>query len=159
MFPLKLCAIRWVENSRVLERAIKVLPSLKLYAEGVEKSPPSSKNFGKLLNALKDDLLLAKLHFMQSIAAQLETFLIEYQSEKPLLPFLYADLCDLLKSIASRFLKPEVVAVKSLRDLLLIEICDENLLTAKKVDIGFGAKNQKIPETKKMEFYNNCRAF
>ena len=35
-FPLKIVAHRWVENVRVLERVIDILPSLKQYVKSVE---------------------------------------------------------------------------------------------------------------------------
>ena len=41
MFPLKFCSIRWLENSKVIERALKMLPHLKTYVDAVMGKPPA----------------------------------------------------------------------------------------------------------------------
>ena len=91
-FPLRFCAIRWVENSSVIKRALEVIPFVKLYVAAVDKKPPDSQNFKKVKTALQDKVLIAQLGFLQSVALQLEPFLTKYQSNKPLLLFMYADL-------------------------------------------------------------------
>lgn len=162
-FPLKLCAVRWIENSKVIERAIKILPFLKRYVEGVRSNPPATKNFDIASKFLLDELLIAKLYFLQSVATELESFLIKFQSDKPLLPFLYMELSMLVKNIAVRCLKKEVCSVKNLRDLILIDIYDtKNQLPLKNVDIGFGARGaltEKVSESRKTDFLRDCRQF
>lgn len=54
-------AIRWVENGKVIERAIKILPNLKSYIDGVKAKPPQTKNFGIVKKYLADEFLNAKL--------------------------------------------------------------------------------------------------
>jgi hypothetical protein len=39
IFPLRFCSIRWVENVAVIERAMQILPLLKIYVAAVTKSP------------------------------------------------------------------------------------------------------------------------
>jgi hypothetical protein len=72
VFPLRFCAIRWVENSSVIQRAFDMLPSLRKYLTGTSKKPPSSNSYVKVETALKDDIIAAKLGFLQSVALQLE---------------------------------------------------------------------------------------
>ncbi len=105
VFPRKFCAICWVENAAVCERAIAILPSISAYIQGVAKSPQASENFKMIVGFLKDKLLAAKLGFLQSVALQLEEYLVVYQSNSPLLPFLYGDLCSLIRNLLARFLK------------------------------------------------------
>lgn len=55
-FPQKFCTIRWVENAKVIDRAIKIIPNLKKYLDGTEKKPPKSNNYGVIKTFLNDKL-------------------------------------------------------------------------------------------------------
>lgn len=81
-----------MENGSIIERAIQILPNVKKYVKGVEKKPPKSKNYETIKTFLEDDLLDAKLHFMRSVTLDLEPFLKQFQSNDPLLPFLYQEV-------------------------------------------------------------------
>ena len=50
-------------------------------------------------------LLTAKLRFFLSVAKQIEPFLVVYQTDKPMGPFLSRDLYKLVKSLMGRFVK------------------------------------------------------
>ena len=56
LFPLKFCAIRWVENSAVIQRALEMLPFLKLYVTAVAKHPPASQSYKRIKKALEDKM-------------------------------------------------------------------------------------------------------
>lgn len=64
VFPKKMCAIRWVENESVIDRAIIVLPNLRKYIDGAKSKPPQTKNFEIVKKYLADEFLSAKLSFM-----------------------------------------------------------------------------------------------
>lgn len=61
--------------------------------------------FHILQKFLADDLLQAKLLFLQSVALELEHYLTDFQSDKPLLPFMFDQLYSVVRSIGNRFLK------------------------------------------------------
>jgi len=110
LFPLRFCAIRWDENSSVIRRAVirralDILPLVKMYIEAVARKAPDSQTFAKVKKAVGDRLLAEKLGFLQSIALQLEPFLVTFQRNKPLLPFMYGDLYSLLRNLMQRFIK------------------------------------------------------
>ena len=71
----------------------------------------------------------------------MKSFLTEYQYTKPMMPFIYDDLHQLLRDIVSKYIKPEMLE-KCINASIL---CDVNLSDAKnhlrnkKVDICFGA--------------------
>lgn len=162
-FPLKMCTIRWVENSNVIARAIEIVPNLKKYIEGTKCKPPQTNNYGIVQSFLKDDLLLAKLQFLQTIALQLEPFLTEFQSNKPLLPFMNSDLYALMKNLLKRFIKKEKIDnIKNSAELLAINVAlDSNHLPAKSIDIGFGASSccRNLKEIDVLRFRNECKHF
>lgn len=47
VFPLPFCAHRWVENLRVVERALEVWPSLLVYLEAVRTKKVSNPGTGR----------------------------------------------------------------------------------------------------------------
>ena len=151
IFPLRFCAIRWVENSRVIQRALDMLPFLKMYVAEVAKKPPASTSYEKVKKAVDDKLLAAKLGFLQSVAIQLEPYLTRYQSNNPLLPFMYQDLYTLLRSLMLRFVKADIMsAVTSVSDLLAVDFAKkDNHKVLHDIDIGFAASAAcKSPQLK-----------
>ncbi|KAJ8873950.1 hypothetical protein PR048_024789 [Dryococelus australis] len=99
LFPKKFYAIRWLENVEVAERAMKILPHLKKFTKDV---PVSSGSFNSLKSSLVDNLLEIKLTFFYSLASERELFLTIFQSESPMVPFLYDSLKDILLALVKK---------------------------------------------------------
>ena len=94
-FPLKFCPHRWVENVQVAERAIEIWPHIKAYVQKVtEKSIPNpgTTSYDTVASCTKDPLIMIKLLAFVSIAKQVTPFLVKYQTDKPMLPFIANDL-------------------------------------------------------------------
>lgn len=108
-FPLKFCPVRWLQNQPVAERAIKMLPYLQKYCKKAEdeKIEPKSASYDFVKQSLKDKLIGPKLAFFESFAAEVEPFLRTYQTDKPMVPFLYTDLYNLIFSIMSKIVKSD----------------------------------------------------
>lgn len=160
-FPLKLCSIRWVENSRVIERALKMIPHLRKYVAFVESKRPETKNFGVVEEFLKDKLLEAKLSFLQSVVKEVEPYLTSFQSDNSMLPFVYAELYSMARNIAGRFVKRDMMStVKNTKQLLAVD-AKNNLSATHNVEIGFGAKNscKNVKELDVQLFRKDCRSF
>lgn len=81
-----MCAIRWVENGKVIERPMNISPNLQSYIDGAKTKPPQTKNFAIVKKYLADEFLNAKLSFLHTVTLHLEPFLTTFQSNKPLLP-------------------------------------------------------------------------
>jgi hypothetical protein len=160
LFPLRFCAIRWVENSSVIRRALDILPLVKVYIEAVARKAPDSQTFVKVKKAVGDRLLTAKLGFLQSIALQLEPFLVTFQSNKSLLPFMYGDLYSLLRNLMQRFIKNEVMgSVNSAAALMAIDICKkDNHKLLQNIDIGFAASTacKSVGGIEGLKFREEC---
>lgn len=141
-FPKKFCAVRWLQNIETSERAINILPSLKKYVDCVQGTnrKPSSYIYNIMVNCLNDNLLHAQLAFFQTLASDIEPFLKMYQSDSPLVPFLYTDLSNILKLVMERFVKAEVLD-KCNNNLTKIDIFNkENLIGAKKINLGYSTR-------------------
>lgn len=163
LFPLKFCCIRWVENSKVLQRAGAMLPHLKKYINLVEKNPPQSENFKKLKVTVKDELLAAKLGFMSSISIELESFLTDYQTNRPLLPFMYTDLNRLIVTLMNKVVNPDIMSTAtSTQKIIGIDLMKKcNLKSYQSLDIGFAASSalKGVKEILVLQFKKDCQAF
>ena len=131
-FPMKFCQHRWLENEPVCKRLIGLLPHLKKYVKSVTegKCPdPKTKSFETVKQCVADPLLAGKLSFFLSVAQLVTPFLAAYQTDKPMLPFLCADLYKMVKALMNRFVKDDVMAcVSSVQQLLKIDVgLKENL--------------------------------
>ena len=87
-----------------------------------KKKPPDSKNYQIVKEFLDNTFLECKLSFLISVSLELEPFLIYFQKNEPLVPFLHNKLYTLLKSLISRILKPDKCKeIKNATDLLNID--------------------------------------
>jgi hypothetical protein len=107
LFPLKFCQVRWVENNKVANRALIVLPHVKKYVSSAKL--PSTVTSESIKELCSDPLAPAKIAFFASVAAVLEPFLVKYQTSAPLVPFLYDDLIALLRSVMTRYIKKDLL--------------------------------------------------
>ena len=105
LFPMKFCATRWVENEMIASRAISLWESIaqlmkEYMLKPASKRPKNNVSFDNLVASYIDILIPVKLHIFQDIAAMLNTFLVKFQSNAPLVPF----LADTLEHIMRRFM-------------------------------------------------------
>jgi len=83
---------------------------------------PKTKSFDTVKQCVADPLLAGKLSFYLSLANQVNPFLTAYQTDKPMLPFLCADLYKMVKTLMDRLVKDDVMApVSSVQQLLKID--------------------------------------
>ena len=95
-FPLYFCETRWIEDKFVAECLLEIWPNVTKFVDYYDGLPaskqPSYKSHMKIKNAVSDDLTIAKLHYLSHIAGLLQQFLILYQTDQPMHPFLLDDL-------------------------------------------------------------------
>ena len=110
VYPLQFCSHRWAENKIVAERAIEVWENMVKTVNHWMQLPKSSqpkednKSCQRLKSSINDPLVPVKLKFFVRIADELNKFLVLYQTEKPMVPFLANSLEDMIRSFASTFL-------------------------------------------------------
>ena len=112
-FPLAFCSTRWIEDRHVADRLLEIWPEIVKvvnYWNSLPKSKqPKCKTFITLVNAVNDLLTPLKLSFFSYFASMLHPFLVKYQSEKPLIPYLYDDLTKCVKNILRVIVKEETL--------------------------------------------------
>lgn len=167
-FPLKFCSVRWVENVSVAQRALDILPQLRIFIQKAEakKIEPDTKTYISVKEMLKcQELLEAKLGFFISVASELQGFLLRFQTSKPMAPFLYEEMYMILQSLMKRFVKSEIINQhNSALKLMKIDVeLMSNILSTTDLNIGFAAKRSlqesKASDTLKLNFRRECRSF
>ena len=93
----------------------------------------------------------AKLHFFEHIASIIELYLKRYQTDKPMVSFMYYDLKDIAYQLLEIIVKPAVLDFfkakpQTWKDIDLSK--DNNLISARKVDLAF-AIDEDISNFKK----------
>lgn len=172
IFPLQFCPHRWVENVIVAERALKIWDNVLNYVDAVlsgKLKNPKNKSFEILKISASDLLMPAKIACFQSVASIFQVFLLKYQTDKPMLPFLLDDLLELLKNLLVRFLKPDILSkCTTIKNYLDLDLSDTSShLTYHKIDVGFSAskmvkslkKSQKISDRQYMEYKLEAKHF
>ena len=104
--------------------------------------------------AVKDHFMVAKLEVFSYIAGIVEPYLAAYQTDKPMVLFMYADLMELVKHLLKLFIKSSVIGnCKSGADIKKI---DGNKINNYKKDIcvGFSAEN-RLFELKRKDKVND----
>ena len=104
---------------------------------------PKTKLYEVVKECLKDPCLVATLHFFKCLANQLQPFLAEYQTSKPVLPFV-SDLCMIIRSLIRRFMKSDILQDATDEQLVKIKVADQKVhVNHKRVDIGFASEKLK----------------
>ena len=100
----------------------------------------------------------AKLMFFGFVAGILQTILVKYQSDKPMVPYMYQDLLKLLRKLMQSIVKAGIVVNCSLAiDLKCIDLDDKNvIMKPKDMNIGFGTRNIII-ELKRKDVITNTQ--
>ena len=145
-----------------------MIPNMKTFILAIEKEKniPISKSYEIVKNAVSDKFLPVKLYYYYYyyciVASEMESFSKEYQSDIPLILFLYTDLYLLMKGLMERFITEEALENNKIMD---IDITDEkNLPAVNQTDIGVAAISslKKIPSKTNQELYlfqKECRVF
>ena len=95
-----------------------------------------------MLSAVNDHLTPAKVHFFSFVTDIFQLFLVKYQSDQSVVPFVHDDLLRLVKRVLLLVLKPDVVDLcTSITALKKIDLNEKaNFLKAKEIRLSFSAK-------------------
>ncbi|KAJ8032368.1 hypothetical protein HOLleu_25882 [Holothuria leucospilota] len=126
-------------------------------------------SFETVKQSTKDPLIEAKVAAFLSISKEVHPFLVRYQTDKPMIPFLATDLHELLKGLTKRFLKKEVHSdVNQILKLIKMDVKDSSThCPVGDVDIGFTPQRKvkalvstnKISARQALEFKSEYKQF
>ena len=165
----RFCATRWIEDEDVVARAIAVwdnVVKVMSYWESLSKSKrPKCKSYDVLAAAYKDKLMVAKFTFFNNIAAALKCYLVAFQSDKPMVPFLSNVLEGMTRKIMNLFIRKEVmIEANTPHKLIKIDVEEvQNRLPVDMVNPGTAVKailrSKEITDGAKHQFRKDCVAF
>ena len=101
---------------------------------------PKCKSYEVVMGAIKDPFPVAKFIFFSFIAGRLKPYLTIYQSQKPLIPFLYDNLQSSYKELLGLTIKSEFLGKYNddCKELLKIDLHDrESQMKKKDMYVGF----------------------
>ena len=151
------------------EWAHQMWPNIKKYVSSFRAPPkkaPQTASYATIKEACEDPLTVTKLEFFISVAKQLQPFLLKFQTDAPMAPFLGQSLKDLLLTLMGRFIKKDVLEqADSYPKLTVIDPCDKKkTVHCKHVEFGFAAwrslksvtDNKTISELAVLTFKTEC---
>ena len=104
---------RWGESKKSFDRLISIWDNVYKIVNYWEKLPkskrPKSKSYSNLKSAVLDDFTVAKLQCFSYIASKVEPYLKMYQTDNPMIPYMYFDLKTMLKDLLEIIVEPEVI--------------------------------------------------
>ena len=173
VFPLQFCATRWIEDSRVAERALEIWPNIEKYIKHLLMQPkskqPMSASYSTIKEASKDVLVPAKLQVFLYISKVLKPFLVKYQTDEPMVMFLSEDLYEMCVKLMHKFVKKSVLdAADTVYKLANLDVLDKkNHKAPADIDIGFAAKStlgnlarsKSVSDRGILEFRMECTQF
>ena len=118
---------------------LHVLPLLQKFVEFVNNDKtlePTSDSYNSMKERLKDPLLMPKIAFFSDIARILERFLVKFQTDAPMVPFLRSSLEEIFHSIGKIILKDEVLTKAH-----CVELTSANVLSRGEVKLSFCVKD------------------
>ena len=142
---------RWVEN-KVTDNLTELWDNIRQLSKFWDKIPkskqPQSKSYKNVQEAVNDPFTLTKFKFCLAkfsfVSDIVEPFLKKYQSDKPMIPFMYEDLKDLVSRLLELFVKPAILEKnKTGKKMMKLDLYDkEILLSADKINVGFAAESE-----------------
>ena len=112
-FTLGFYATRWVEDQAVAERGILVWSNMvkivKHWESLCKSERPQNKSYETLVMHHSDKFMLLKMQFFRFLTKKLKPFLLQFQSDKPMVPFLSDSLKELPRSLMKVIVKQEVL--------------------------------------------------
>ena len=106
-------ATRWVEDKKVADKAVEIWVNIckiiDLWQKLVPSKRPKRKSYTTVVTAVSDQLATAKLQFFSFTAMISQPFLELYQSDIPMIPYMFDDIINVVKTLLKLFIKADVV--------------------------------------------------
>jgi len=90
-----------------------MLRDLRQYVKAVKEGTvpdPKTKSYETIKQCCANHLVPVRLAFFLSVSEKITRFLTQYQTDKPMLPFMCSDLFKVVKDLMGRFMKSDKMA-------------------------------------------------
>ena len=89
-------------------------------------------NFESVKEAVEEELTTVNLRFFSYLASVFQPFLGKYQTQAPMIPYMYSDIVKLIRSLMQVVVKHDIDDCMSGQDLPKIHLDEENVYKKKK---------------------------
>ena len=134
-FPLKFCPTRWTENEDVADWTILIWSSVQSFTKhflsiSQSTSPKNNKSFDTLVQYHSNAFMIVQFDVLKELASKLNVFLVKFQTDSPMIPFLFDVPETLLRSLMKRFaLRAKLEEVNTPYQLIKLDLdCQGSLL-------------------------------
>ena len=165
--PHRICATRWVKDKSVAERAPEIWDPFKKFMKywvGLSKSKqPGNKSNECFKTHYTDPLVPSKLQFFAFVAGIFEPYLLMFQTDVPMLPFMFSKLEKIFNRLMRLIFKQEKLTIPITERIKKKWLMDKNnhLEHDALVDVGAATKvslkGVQLSEEKKNKFRGQCR--
>ena len=137
-----------MEDKKVAERLLEIWPHISRVVAFWLKLPklgqPKCKSFEPVKEVVEDELTTVKLSFFSYLASIFQPFLEKYQTQAPMIPYMYSDVVNLIRSLMQIVVKHHIIdGCMSGQNLWKINLEKENVYKKKKeFNLGFAAENK-----------------
>ena len=135
---------------------------MKYWETLVKSKKPQNKSYELLLSHVKDQLVPCKFQFFSFIAGILQSYLVIFQTDRPMLPFVGDELQKIIKNLIRLvFKKSAIDEAGSITNLLKNNWISDRANFLDVVNVGAAAKDQLeksqvVSLEKKRKFRNDC---
>ena len=135
---------------------------MKYWETLVKSKRPQNKSYELLLSHVKDQLVPCKFQFFSFIAGILQSYLVIFQTDRPMLPFVGDELQKIIKNLIRLvFKKSAIDEAGSITNLLKNNWISDRANFLDVVNVGAAAKDQLeksqvVSLEKKRKFRNDC---
>ena len=114
VFPLMFCQTRWVEDEPVAIRAIEVWENVVNVIKHFQtlcksKQPSKNNSYDTLVTHHTDVFMKVKLQFFVDVASMLSSYLNQFQTDNPMMPFVSKILENLIRRLLKIFIRKAVI--------------------------------------------------
>ena len=141
-----------------------MVKTVKYWQELCKSKRPNNKSYERLVENYLDLLVPAKLQFFSFLASILSPYLIMYQTDAPMEPFMFDELSSIIYRLLRLVYKQGKISEKKFLSDLMKEIFlqnEDNKLDELQIDIGAAAKNSlvqlQVSAEKKRKFRIDCQ--
>ena len=141
-----------------------IVATVKHFEGLCKSSRPQNKSYETLVTNHLDLLVPVKLHFFSFLANIMSPYLIMFQTDAPMLPFMFDELSSIIyRLLRLVYRKKKLDEKKNLRELMNEEFLnnDNNKMDEMQVDIGAAAKSSldkvSLSSETKRQFRKECK--
>ena len=138
----------WVEGKKAAERLLDIWPHISKVAafwlKLLKSKQPKCKSFESVKEAVEDELRTMTMSFSSNLTSMFQHFLAKYQTQAPMIPYMYFDIVKLIRSMTQIVVKHDIKdGCMSSQDLRKTDLGKENVYKIKKeFNLGFAVENK-----------------